>query len=57
MEAEDESAMDQFLLQAVSENEPENVQPASTNDYDDLFLLDAQKRSISFGSGVCLSIV
>ena len=41
LEAEDESAMDQFLLQAVSENEPENLPPTSANDDDDLFLLDA----------------
>jgi len=41
LEAEDESAMDQFLLQAVSQTEPENEQLASTNDDDDLFLLDA----------------
>ena len=40
LEAEDESAMDQFLLQAVNEHDPVKEEFAATDD-DDLFLLDA----------------
>ena len=40
LQAEDESAMDQFLLQAVTEHDPVKEDFASTDD-DDLFLLDA----------------
>ena len=40
LEAEDGSAMDQFLLQAVNEHDPVKEEFATTDD-DDLFLLDA----------------